>query len=345
MVIIVNYKNKQTKRENNHMSESEHFTIPEARATTYHPENGLKLLERGEVQQEHTAEVPGLPELNTAEQDARDVVALKAAEVGVHEALESKSLTEIIDSLDFSEKKFSFVASDSYHAEAAAASSTRFEGNGSPRQGGHILQPQYFDKANFHDEKWGDPLREAHYSKQPVEKVGIRANDTWAREQVEKTLPIPGLLGKLGFKRKQMVTETVRQVEKAYTFDYEFAAPSHSEDGAALDVGNRTGQGLRLSLSLSKEQAAELSKAIDSDPTVARLVLDSFVAKTGDIGKWNAEIFDEEGTFHDPGERYGDDLRARDVRPRYEAVPQLKPEIIGLIGEGVPEGEQLKLRL
>lgn len=321
------------------MSEVHHIPVEYYSTTNNKPEAEpeLKPVEVVESQQEPAVEVFKLPEISSVEQSAQNAAALQAAEVGVHEALETKSLSEIIDSIDFSDKKFSFVASDSYHAEAEAASSTRFEGDGAPRQGGHILPPQYFDKANYNEEKWGSPLYEAHDSRQPVEKVGIRANATWAREEVEKVLPIPGVIGKLGFKRKQVISETVMQEAKAYTFDYEFAAPAHSDDEAALDAGNRTGQGIRLSLSVSKEQAVELSKAIENDPTIARSVVDAFVAKTGDNGKWNAEIFDENGDFHDPGERYGDDLRARDVRPRYQAVPNLKPEIIGLIAEDVAE--------
>lgn len=328
------------------MSETYHIPVKYAssveNAPSYKPEvqpEPAELAEIAMAEQQPVVEVPSLPEVSSAEQDSQQIVALKAAEVGVHEALETKTLSEVIDGIDFSDKKFSFVASDSYHAEATVGSGTRFEGNGSPRQGGHILPPQYFDEGNYRDEKWGNPLIEAHYSAQPVEKVGIRANDTWARVQAEKVLPIPGIRGKLGFKRNQIVTETVKQAEPAYTFDYEFAAPSNSEDQAALDIGNRTGQGIRLSLNLSKEQAIELSKAIENDPTVARTVIDTFVAKTGDNGKWNAEIFDENGKFEDPGERYGDNLRARDVRPRYQAMPEFKPEIIGLIAEAALDSE------
>ena len=331
------------------MSEIFHIPVKYASSvegvSSYKPELEQKPIEHAELEplQSEVAELPHVPELPSAEQKMQNMVALKAAEVDVREALETKSLTEVIDGIDFSDKKFSFVARDSYHAEATVGSGARFEGNGSPRQGGHILPPQYFDEGNYTNEKWGDPLKEAHYSNQPVEKVGIRANDTWARVQAEKVLPIPGIRGKLGFKRNQIVTETVKQAEPAYTFDYEFAAPSNSEDQAALDIGNRTGQGIRLSLNLSKEQAIELSKAIENDPTVARSVVDAFVAKTGDNGKWNAEIFKENGEFEDPGERYGDDLRARDVRPRYQAMPEFKPEIVGLITEARLESEDAEV--
>jgi len=316
---------------------SEVFHIPVEYASSYKPEVQPKSTELAEVRQESVVEVPSLPEVGPAEQDSQQTVALKAAEVGVHEALETKSVNETIDGLDFSEKNYFFVAGNSYHAEAVTGTvATRMEGAGLHGRGGHITHAHYRSDDNTTDNAWGSPDREAHYSRQPVEKVGIRENPTWDHQRVEKTVPAPGWKGKLGLKRKFATTEYVKRPEPVYTFDYEFAAPSYSEDASAMEAGNNTAQHIRLNLNLSKDQAVQLSKAIEADPTVARSVVDAYVSKTGDIGKWNAEIFNEDGKFYDPGKQYGDNLLARDVRPRYDATPNLKPQVIGLFTEEPP---------
>lgn len=296
-------------------------------------ESGLELIE---ATSEKTFEIPKSPDVNPVEQAAQQIVALKAAEKSVGEAIESKSLKKVLATLDFSQDKHSFVISDTYHAEATTGhQNTRVEGRGSRQQGGNILSPQYYDAKPGAQNKWGNPRDEAYSSGQPVERVGIRASASQQWGQTEKDLPIPGWRGKLGFKSKQMVSE-LKQVEPVYTFDYEFAAPSVKREGVsqeALDAGNRAGQNIRLSVELSKEQAQALSKVLEKDPTVARTILDKFVAQTGDAGKWDAEIYDEDGKFYDPGERYGKDFVARDVRPRYDAVPNLMPKVVGLFGQ------------
>jgi len=325
---------------------SEIFHIPVKYASSFESESSYKpevqpeateSAELAVVEQPSVAEVPSVSEVESVDQASQQIVALKAAEVGVHEALETKSVGETIDGLDFSEKNYFFVAGNSYHAPAETGTvSTRTEGLGLHGYGGHITHPHYLNDESKSDNAWGNPSHEAHYGRQPVEKVGIRQNPTWDREPVEKTVPAPGWKGKLGFKRTLVATEYVKRPEPVYTFDYEFAAPSHSDDASATEAGNNTAQHIRLNLNLSKEQAVQLSKAIEADSTVARSVVDAFVSKTGDIGKWNAEIFDEKGNFYDPGANYGNDLLARDVRPRYDAVPDLKPQVIGLLLEASP---------
>lgn len=284
------------------------------------------MLERSETEAETEAN-------DGHNQPDRQSAALVAAEKGVNEAHEGKKLDSVLESIDFSKDKFNFSIADTYHGQARTGiHNTRTEGTSRP-------SPHYFDDKPGAQNKWGNPRNEAHNSSKPVEQVGIResASQVWA--QTEQVVRARGLKGMLGFKSTRMVSE-LKNVEPTYTFDYEFAAPAVKRDGtsqAALDAGNRAGQNIRLSLEISKEQAEALSEIIAKDPTAARAVLDKYVEATGDKGKWNAEIFKEDGTFEDPGERYGvDGFAARDVRPRYTAVPDLKPAIIGLIGRPEP---------
>lgn len=319
---------------------SEHLPSSESHITNK-TERGITSLEN---RIELVQKTPELPDVNPIESAAQKIVALKAAEGDVRDAFEKGAFDKVLDSLEFPQDKYSFAISDTYHAEATTGSqNTRTEGRGGHKQGGSILSPQYYDAKPGAVNKWGNPRDEANNSGQPVERVGIRTNPTVVWEKTEKKLPVPGWRGKLGFKRKQVTSEP-KKGEPTYAFDYEFAAPSVKREGVsqeALDAGNRAGQNIRLSIELSKEQAEALSKILENDPTAARKILDKFVEKTGDNGKWNAEIYDEDGAFHDPGERYGKELLARDVRPRYDVVPDLKPEVIGLFGQSTtPETKQ-----
>lgn len=254
--------------------------------------------------------------------------ALSAAKSEVHDVLNDRELEKIISGIDFADSNVAFNISNSYHAEAETGEqNTVIRGTGSSR-GGIVSPPQYRDDGN--KDKWGNPSDEAHYGGQPVEKVGIRegSNIVWAKEK--QTVPRRGVLGKMGLKTTREV-DVVKETIPTYTFDYAFAAPSHSDDEDARKVGNNTGQRINLSVNITKEQAQQLSAILAKKPEAARLVLDAFMAKTGDAGKWNAELFDEEGAFYDPGARYGDELVARDVRPNYGTKPDLKPEVVGLL--------------
>ncbi len=281
---------------------------------------------------EHLAKVPEslFPDVGPEEEESQRSEAISVAGIRVAEAAEAKSLDSIIGNLDFSKDKYRFVASDSYRAEATTAEiSTRFEGNEGMRD------PLYGAKSYTRENAWGRPSEEAHYSHQPVEKVGIREVSEYEYDTLEKKVRARGLKGVLGFKTKIQWQDS-RKAEPSYRFDYEFATPSYSEDQAAMDAGNRTGQNIRLSLKITKEQAEELSVLIAEDPKVARKILDAFVGKTGDKAMWEAEIFNEETGFINPAKRYGKDFLARDVRPRFEAKPDLQPEIVSLLGSVEP---------
>lgn len=289
-------------------------------------------IDRRETSLSRVEENPDHGDVDPAEQAEQQAITLQSASGEVNKALEANDLEKILDELNFSPDKYNFAISDSYQAEASTGEqNTRIEGQNSLNIR-DLSYPQYYGKESDPQNKWGNPRDEAHSSRRPVERVGIRASAAEQWVQTEKLVPMPGLRGKLGLKHKRIVPE-LKQVEPTYIFDYELATPAKSDDQAALDFGNRAGQGIRFSLKLSKEQAKALSAAIQKDPAVARTVLDRFVRETGDNGKWNAEIFDKDGQFHDPGERYGDGFVARDVRPRYDAMPDLKPEIIGLVGD------------
>lgn len=271
----------------------------------------------GEVEPTHA-----LAEAETAH---TKVIGLALKEV--HDIHNTADLESLIKGIDFSDDKFRFITGNSYHAEAKT-----FDRNTELRGKAKLGEPRYPDPNSPRinpDNLWGRPADEAHYSHQPVEQVGIRSTVDYKYEQQEKYVPRRGLAGRLGFKQKIM--ENVRVGEETkYVFDYAFATPSHGED-AAKRAGNYTGQQIHLSVELTKEQATQLSSILSENPKAARQVLDSFVRSTGDYGKWNAEIYDEEGNFHDPAERYGKELEARDVRPNYDAVPDLEPKIVGLV--------------
>lgn len=234
----------------------------------------------------------------------------------VHETLESHDLESLVESIDFSNRnKYGFRAWEQYAAQAGHIDTpTRIEGQlGTPG-------PYAYGK------EWGNPSQEAHRSHQVTEKAGVRE----ATRQVghtEELVPRKGIAGKLGFKQKVINPK----YEEFYVFDYTFNTPAlHGSDGA-LRAGNYAGQCIDLSVELTKDQAGKLSGILAENPKAARQVLDGYVRATGDYGAWNAELYDEKGDFHNPVGRYGEDFVARDVRPNYDAVPDLEPQIVGLL--------------
>lgn len=271
------------------------------------------------------------------------VAGLTKARENLAEAVKEDELGEVLRDLDFSDpRNFQLFIADSYHGQAATgASNTRSEGRGRAYRSeklpnGHTVslglgRPHYSDADRRHNQ-WGDPIQDAHLSGQAIEKVGIRAEPIVEYEDVPGRVRADGLKGKLGFtKAATLYSKTHETDQHKYIFDYAFAAPANGE-AAAQAAGNHTGQNIELSIGLTEEQAHGLSRILAEDPTAARAVLDNFVEQTGDKGKWEAELYDDAGNFYDPGERYGTEhMVARDVRPNYDAVPDLKPQIIGLL--------------
>lgn len=296
-----------------------------------------KTLEKGDIDSPEEVEAKRLQtESEQAKAETTRVEAVGLALKEVHETLDSQDIESLIEGIDFSNDKFTFETHNSLHGEAKAFHEAgRFEGNGK------LMKPNYPEKDKpVPENEWGNPAKEAHSSHQVVEQVGIRSTVDHKYEKQEKRVPRRGLAGKLGFKQKIMEDVQVGE-ETKYVFDYAFAAPSHGED-AAKKAGNYTAQQIHLSVELTKEQATQLSSILAENPKAARQVLDGFVRATGDYGKWNAELYDDEGNFHDPAERYGKELEARDVRPNYDAVPDVEPQIVGLIGvnkEATPKPE------
>ncbi|MBM3210059.1 hypothetical protein FJZ39_01795 [Candidatus Saccharibacteria bacterium] len=262
-----------------------------------------------------------------AEEKAKrgNVVTLLQAEVKT--VVDTHELENMLEQIDFAEDKFKFCIANSYAADVQT-----FAKNSENKGQAKFSAPFYPDKISSGAiNEWGNPRDEAHYAHIPVEKVGIREAPTvkWSTE--ERLMPRKGLAGKLGFKKKIDVSVPVMD-EPKYVFDYTFQAPSQGENETKR-AGNYTGQSIQLSLELSKEQAESLSRILANNPKAARSILDSFMRATGDYGKWNAELYDDSGSFQDPGERYGQNFQARDVRPQYDAVPELAPQIVGLIAE------------
>lgn len=271
-----------------------------------------------------------LPVDDPAREAAHNIVELHALNKA-EEAIDNKELDTVLDGIDFSDKEnYQFFANSSYHAEASEGTSGSSVSQAGEGQNLVTGTNQYRNIPGA--ESWGSPRNEAYgEGKTSVEKVGIRESTSYSYgELAPKKVPRRGLLGRLGFKKKEMERPIIRNEKPDYIFDYEFAAGT-----ADPEVGNNTGQNIKLAIKLSKEQAEGLSKILAENPLAARDVVDRFVRETGDYGKWNAEIFDQEGQFHDPGERYSNDLLARDVRPNYEAAPDLKPQIVGLVGTEV----------
>ena len=313
---IVNLKTKTT-------TMSEHFTNPDNMQEIKN--NALEIIP---VSPEEIEKQRAQAERERVEAESARTEAVGLALKNVHETQNAADLESVIGRMDFSDDKFKFAIRNTYHAEAKT-----FDRNTELKGKAKLGEPRYSDPESHRinpDNLWGRPAEKAHYSHEPVEQVGIRSMIDYKFEKQEKRVPRKGLAGKLGFKQKIMEDVKVGE-ETKYVFDYAFAAPSHGED-AAKRVGNYTGQQIHLSVELTKEQATQLSSILAENPKAARQVLDGFMRSTGDYGKWNAELYDDEGNFHDPAERYGKELEARDVRPNYDAIPSLEPKVIGLIG-------------
>ncbi|GEM_PF-1806980 len=284
------------------------------------------------------SEIAAIKQTTEAQHGQREEARTEAASLArteVHDVIDEKTIEDILTGIDFSDDKYSFSAANQYAADAKT-----FATNTTSR--GHLRNGPWYgggDAKRHMGNAWGDPRNEAHYARQPVEQVGIRKLGPSHPEYENKQVLRKGIAGKLGLKKTERVQKPQRETQ--YFFDYSFNAPSHGDE-AARRAGNNTGQDLRLSLELTKDQAESLSKIIAENPKAARTMLDTFMQTTGDAGKWDAELYDDEGNFYDPGARYGADksnihgasrgvLEARDVRPQYDAVPGLEPRIVGLV--------------
>jgi len=309
--------------------------------------NNKQMAQAKDISQLRINGEPVTPSQTPEEQAAERTGLITKAKSDVYLAHDKQESKSVVESLDFSPGKFSFFASNSYHAEARTSErNTTTSGKGAGQPGFAYSK----NVGNHQEDLWGNPRQEAHYKKEPVERVGIRETKRIEYVETEKTVPAKGLRGKLGFKQTVKVQEPRFSEEPTYFFDYELATPSHGDE-AARAVGNNTGQNIGLHIELTKEQAEGLSKIIEKDPAAARSVLDVFMAKTGNAETWNAKVFDEDGKFQDPatpyynktgfakesGYKFGKDeitggFLARDVRPNYDAMPSLKPEVVGTVG-------------
>ena len=278
----------------------------------------------------------------------KKIIGIARAELAADNSIEAAEVDKLLDSIDFDSTdrlKFSIAARGHHNTVSEAigrGSSAQLLGADGKLYDREMGRTGSDMGLRYHDEqhhgaagKWGSPSEEAFKTGGVVEQVGISksSDKIWVTETVRK--PIPGIRGKLGFK-KDYQESVLRDREPVYQFDYELAAPGAVKDALIdkskdAEVGNFTGQNIKLSIKLNKEQAESLSEVLTKDPTVARKLLDRFMASHGDNGKWNSELFDEDGNFYNPVKRYGEDFTARDVRPRYESIPDLKPKIIGLI--------------
>ena len=278
----------------------------------------------------------------------KKIIGIARAELAADNSIEAAEVDKLLDSIDFDSTdrlKFSIAARGHHNTVSEAigrGSSAQLLGADGKLYDREMGRTGSDMGLRYHDEqhrgaagKWGSPSEEAFKTGGVVEQVGISksSDKIWVTETVRK--PIPGIRGKLGFK-KDYQESVLRDREPVYQFDYELAAPGAVKDALIdkskdAEVGNFTGQNIKLSIKLNKEQAESLSEVLAKDPTVARKLLDRFMASHGDNGKWNSELFDEDGNFYNPVKRYGEDFTARDVRPRYESIPDLKPKIIGLI--------------
>lgn len=291
-------------------------------------------------------EIASLQEEVTAAQTKQQEQRTEAAKLvrsEVHEVFDKRGIEELIQSIDFSEDKYDFSTMNSYHAKAKTFDANTVTRGRLQRTGHYYLG----DRST--NEQWGDPRETAHRTRQAVEQAGIRKVE-YGPVNESVRVPRGGLAGKLGLKKWERVETSAE--EPKYYFDYAFNAPSHGDDDAQR-AGNYTGQSLQLSVELTQEQAESLSKILADNPKAARSVLDHFMRTTGDAGKWDAELYDDEGNFYDPGERYGEDrsnpydsghgvLEARDVRPQFDAVPDLEPRIVGLLGAEPAKNERAK---
>ena len=278
----------------------------------------------------------------------KKIIGIARAELAADNSIEAAEVDKLLDSIDFDSTdrlKFSIAARGHHNTVSEAigrGSSAQLLGADGKLYDREMGRTGSDMGLRYHDEqhrgaagKWGSPSEEAFKTGGVVEQVGISksSDKIWVTETVRK--PIPGIRGKLGFK-KDYQESVLRDREPVYQFDYELAAPGAVKDALIdkskdAEVGNFTGQNIKLSIKLNKEQAESLSEVLAKDPTVARKLLDRFMASHGDNGKWNSELFDEDGNFYNPVKRYGEDFTARDVRPHYESIPDLKPKIIGLI--------------
>lgn len=276
-------------------------------------------------------EAPARGEQAKADTERNEAVGLALQRV--HETQDAADLESIIAGIDFSEDKFDFRIANTYHAEVKT-----FNINSMERgllEWGAPVYPDPKDHSINPGNLWGNPRQKAHSSREPVEQVGVRSMPDYKFESQEKIVRRRGLAGFLGLKQKYMERVQVGKGAK-YIFDYAFAAPARGDD-AAKRSGNYSGQTIELSVEITRDQAVQLSGILAKNPKAARQVLDGFMRSTGDYGKWNAELYDDEGNFHDPAERYGVNLEARDVRPTYDAAPSLEPKIIGLIDRDIDE--------
>jgi len=258
----------------------------------------------------------------TTQEDHAKISAITDAREAAQDVFDKHEAERVIGGLDFSENKFRLIIGGNYQAKAEVYNA---DGNSYTLTGKRDQENLATRLEN------GLSLTEvAHNSEKPIEQVRVRKTRDIVPGTEERAMPRRGLAGKLGLKRKEQVYVPKFADESTYVFEYGFAAPGLGPNAAA---GNHTGQSIGLSLEITKDQATSLSEILAKDPTSARTVLDTLMAKNGDKGAWNAEIYDEKGEFHDPGTRYDRSLLARDVRPNYAAMPDLKPQVIELLPE------------
>lgn len=293
---------------------NERFTIPgNAHETPNNPVEGVALASPEEIAQRTPTE-------NEQDQTAHNE-AVGLALRGVHETLDTHDLESLVDGIDFSDVN--------KHAFSITANQLKMQDGvlraGSSDRSGHLRDAMHRES---YEDAWGDPYADANSQHQVVEKVGIRQVDRYIDSTI-RSVPRKGLLGKMGLK-KQVGTPRKKD-EPGYVFDYSFNSPGEGDEDA-MRAGHYNGQAITLSVELTKEQATKLSSILAENPKAARHILDTFVQTTGDFGTWNAELYDDEGAFHDPDEKYNGELLARDVRPNYGAIPDIEPQIVGLIG-------------
>lgn len=314
-----------TARENNGLaplSEQVEAVRPNPRET------GLQTIEaRAETELSHEALGDTPAEQEEARQENMGLALREACE-----AFDEKELGDLLRGIDFAdEASVDYTIGGNYHSPARVvlvcpdATQKRFGEMGWRR--GRCYSGKESDDAS-----WGDPWREALDAGAATEQVRVHVR---AYKTVEtRRVPRRGILGRLGLTREEKVLVAEPPM---YVFSYEFNAPAHPQRArspAEIRAGNNSGQSIRLDLKLDEEQARKLSKILEKNPKAARSVLDAFVRETGDYGKWNAELYDGEGDFHDPGERYNDDsFRAWMVRPQFDVVPDLEPRVVGLLDE------------
>lgn len=296
---------------------SEHLTTPDNMQEIKN--NALEVIP---VSPEELEEQRTQAENKRIETEVARTEAVGLALKEVHETLDSHDLESLIEDIDFSnvnKHSFSITANQGKMRDGLLKP-------GTTRGDGHLSDRVRHES---YEGAWGDPYTESNSQHQVVEKAGIRQVDRYIGSTL-RSEPRKGLLGKIGFK-KQVGAPMRKSEEPGYVFDYSFNSPREGSEDAAR-AGHYNGQAVQLSIELTKGQATKLSSILAENPKAARQILDGFVRATGDYGAWNAELYDEEGNFYDPDERYNDQLLARDVRPNYEAIPDTEPQIVGLIG-------------